>query len=36
MSGMNVRTGYRTHTLGTLVMGCSAAMCVYLIHLVFV
>lgn len=36
MSGMNVRTGYRTHTLGTLIMGCSAALCVYVIYLVFV
>lgn len=35
MSGMDVKTGYRTHTLGTLVMGCSAALCVYIIHLLF-
>lgn len=36
MSGMNVRTGYRSHTLGTLIMGCSAALFVYVIYLVFV
>jgi gluconate:H+ symporter, GntP family len=36
MSGMSVRTGYRTHTLGTLIMGCSAAACVYIIHVIFV
>jgi GntP family gluconate:H+ symporter len=32
-SGMDVRTGYRTHTLGTLVMGVSAALTVYVLHL---
>lgn len=36
MSGMDVKTGYRTHTLGTLVMGCSAALTVYVIYLIFV
>jgi GntP family gluconate:H+ symporter len=36
MSGMDVKTGYRTHTLGTLVMGCSAALSVYAVYLVFV
>lgn len=35
MSGMDVRTGYRTHTLGTLVMGVSAATMVYVIYSVF-
>lgn len=36
MSGMDVKTGYRTHTLGTLIMGCSAALSVYVIYLIFV
>jgi GntP family gluconate:H+ symporter len=36
MSGMDVKTGYRTHTLGTLIMGLTAATCVYVIHLLFV
>ncbi len=35
MSGMNVRTGYRTHTLGTFLIGISAALCIYAIHLLF-
>lgn len=35
MSGMDVRTGYRTHSLGTLIMGCSAALTVFVIHLIF-
>jgi GntP family gluconate:H+ symporter len=35
MSGMDVRTGYRTHTLGTLVMGSSAALAVFITHLIF-
>lgn len=35
MSGMDPRTGYRTHTLGTLIMGTSAALTVFLIHLIF-
>lgn len=35
MSGMDVRTGYRTHTLGTLVMGVSSALVVFLIHSIF-
>lgn len=33
LSGMDVRTGYRTHTLGTLIMGVSAALTVYVLHL---
>lgn len=35
MSGMDPRTGYRTHTLGTLIMGTSAALTVSLIYLIF-
>ncbi|HEY7885744.1 MAG TPA: GntP family permease [Cellvibrionaceae bacterium] len=35
MSGMDVRTGYRTHTLGTLIMGTSSALTVYLIYSIF-
>lgn len=34
MSNMDLRTGYRTHTLGTAVLGVSAATTVFLIHLV--
>ncbi len=34
MSNMDLRTGYRTHTLGTGVLGLSAATVVFLIHLV--
>ncbi|ROQ20757.1 putative D-glycerate permease [Marinimicrobium koreense] len=33
MSGMDAKTGYKTHTLGTLVMGTSAATCVFIISL---
>lgn len=33
MSGMDPKTGYKTHTLGTLVMGTSAALCVFVISL---
>jgi GntP family gluconate:H+ symporter len=36
MSSMDAKTGYRTHTLGTLVIGCSAALAVYVIDLIFV
>lgn len=35
MSGMDVRTGYRTHTLGTLIMGSSAAAALFVMHLIF-
>ncbi|MDO3385878.1 GntP family permease [Gilvimarinus sp. SDUM040013] len=35
MSGMDVRTGYRTHTLGTLVMGTSSALVVFGIYSTF-
>ena len=35
MSNMDVRTGYRTHTLGTLVMGASAATTIVIIHAIF-
>ena len=33
MSGMDVKTGYRLFSLGTLVMGCSALLAVYLLTL---
>lgn len=35
MSGMDVRTGYRTHSLGTLLMGTSSALVVYVIYCLF-
>ena len=35
MSGMKVKTGYRLYTLGTLVLGFSAAFFLYLSYLVF-
>lgn len=35
MSGMDVRTGYRTHSLGTLIMGSSAALTVFAIYIIF-
>ena len=35
MSGMDVRTGYRTHTLGTLIMGTSSALVVFFIYSIF-
>jgi GntP family gluconate:H+ symporter len=35
MSGMDARTGYRTHTLGTLILGTTAAASVFLLHLAF-
>jgi GntP family gluconate:H+ symporter len=35
LSGMDVKTGYRLHALGTLVLGTSAALVILLIHLIF-
>lgn len=35
MSGMNVRTGYRLYSVGTLVLGISAAFFLYLSYLIF-
>ena len=34
LTGMNVKTGYRLHTLGTLVLGTSAATIIFLCYLV--
>lgn len=34
MSGMDVKAGYRMHTLGTLVLGTTAAVTLFLLHLI--
>jgi GntP family gluconate:H+ symporter len=36
LSGMDVKTGYRLHSLGTFVLGTSAAVFLFLFHLAFV
>ncbi|RIK77043.1 gluconate transporter [candidate division KSB1 bacterium] len=36
LSGMDVKTGYRLHSLGTFVLGTSSAVLLFLFHLVFV
>jgi GntP family gluconate:H+ symporter len=36
LSGMDVKTGYRLHSLGTFVVGISAAVFLFLFHLAFV
>ncbi len=35
ITNMSVRNGFRVHTLGTLVLGCSAALIIWLISLIF-
>jgi GntP family gluconate:H+ symporter len=34
ITNMSVRNGFRIHTLGTLVLGCSAALIIWLISLI--
>jgi len=34
MTGMDVKTGYRTHSLGTLVLGCSAVSALFVVSLI--
>lgn len=36
LSGMDVKTGYRLHSLGTFVLGISAAVFLFLFHLAFI
>jgi len=36
LSGMDVKTGYRLHSLGTLILGVSAAITLYVIYLIAV
>ncbi|MCF8335173.1 MAG: GntP family permease [Bacteroidales bacterium] len=36
MSRMNVNTGYKLHSMGTLVMGFSAAFCIWILSLIFI
>jgi GntP family gluconate:H+ symporter len=35
MSGMDVRTGYRLFSTGTFVLGCTAALCVFIVSLIW-
>ena len=35
MSGMDVKTGYKLHTVGTLVIGSTAMICLYIIYTIF-
>lgn len=35
MSGMDVKTGYRLHTVGTLVIGSTAMLCLFIIYTIF-
>jgi GntP family gluconate:H+ symporter len=34
MSGMDIKAGYRMHTLGTLVLGTTAAVTLFLLHFI--
>ena len=34
MSGMDTKMGYRMHTLGTLVLGTTAAVTLFILHLI--
>ncbi len=35
MSGMDVKTGYKLHTVGTLVIGSTAMLCLFIIYTIF-
>jgi GntP family gluconate:H+ symporter len=36
MSGMDVKTGYRLHSLGSAILGITAAILLFFIHLLFI